>query len=139
MAQNQPNGFDPVSTPPRWPPSDWSSGCDVSAASQLRGGPLWESHRPGACHDGTRQGAEGLLGHARGQGPAAWPQGEVSIMRLDPDGCLVRRPRARDIPTAEDTGAGDTANRQRDALRQTSAKKGKGCVRGMFSLLTGAF
>ena len=41
-----------------------------------------------ACHDWTRQGTEGFLGHEMCQGPDAWPQGEVSIMRLDPDGCL---------------------------------------------------
>ncbi len=92
-----------------------------------------------ACHDWTRQGTEGFLGHERCQGPDTWPQGEVSIMRLDPDGCLVRRQRASDITTAEDTGAGETAHRQRDAMRHTSAKNAKGCVRGMFSLLTGAF
>ena len=51
-------------------------------------------------------------------------------MRLDPDGCLVRRHRASDITIAEDTGAGETANRQRDAMRHTSAKNAKGCVRG---------
>ncbi len=60
-------------------------------------------------------------------------------MCLDPDGCLVRYHRASDIETTEDTGAGETANRQRDALRHTSAKKAKGCVRGMVYFLTGAF
>src|SRR4029453_6268237 len=70
------------------------------------------------------------------QGPDAWAQGEVSIMCLDPDGCLVRRHRASDITIAADTGAGETANRQRDAMRHTSAKNAQGCVRGMFSLLT---
>jgi len=90
-------------------------------------------------HDWTRQGTEGFLGHDACQGPDAWLYGEVSIMRLDPDGCLVRRHRASDIKTTEDTGAGETANRQRDAMRHTSAKNAKGCVRGMFSLLTGAF
>ena len=89
-----------------------------------------------AWHDWTRQGTEGFLGHEMCQGPDAWPQGEVSIMRLDPDGCLVRRHRASDITIAEDTGAGETANRQRDAMRHTSAKNAKGYVRGMFSLLT---
>jgi hypothetical protein len=44
-------------------------------------------------------------------------------MRLDPDGCLVRRHRASDITTTEDTGAGETANWQRNAMRHTPAKK----------------
>jgi len=51
-------------------------------------------------------------------------------MRLDPDGCLVRRHRASDITIAEDTGAGETANRQRDAMRHTSAKKCKRVCKG---------
>jgi hypothetical protein len=83
-----------------------------------------------ACHDWTRQGTEGFLGYDMCQGPDAWPQGEVSIMRLDPDGCLVRRHRASDITIAEDTGAGETANRQRDAMRHTSAKKCKRVCKG---------
>ena len=62
-----------------------------------------------ACHDWTRQGTEGFLGHEMCQGPDAWPQGEASIMRLDPDGCLVRRHEASDITITEDTGAGETA------------------------------
>src|SRR5215216_7993042 len=79
-------------------------------------------------------GYRGFSGYDMCQGPDAWPQGEVSIMRLDPDGCLVRRHRASDITIAEDTGAGEPANRQRDAMRHTSAKNAKGCVRGMSSL-----
>jgi hypothetical protein len=83
-----------------------------------------------ACHDWTRQGIESFLGHMACQGPDAWPYGEVSIMRLDPDGCLVRRLGASDIPTIEDTGAGETANRQRSAMRHTSAKKCKRVCKG---------
>ncbi len=92
-------------------------------------------------HDWSRQGTEGFLGHDACQGPDAWPDGEVSIMRLDPDGCLVRRHRASDITATEDTGAGETAHRQRDAMRHDipRQKNAKGCVRDMFYLLTGAF
>jgi hypothetical protein len=81
-------------------------------------------------HDWTRQGTEGFLGHDVCQGPDAWPYGEVFIMRLDPDGCLVRRHGASDITMTEDTGAGETANRQRGAMRHTSAKKCKRVCRG---------
>jgi hypothetical protein len=81
-------------------------------------------------HDWTRQGTEGFLGHDACQGPDAWLYGEVSIMRLDPDGCLVRRHRASDIKTTEDTGAGETANRQRDAMRHTPEKKCKRVCKG---------
>ena len=81
-------------------------------------------------HDWTRQGTEGFLGHDACQGPDAWPYGEVSLMCLDPDGCLVRRHKASDIITTEDTGASKMANRERDATQHPSAKKcKKGCKR----------
>jgi hypothetical protein len=37
-----------------------------------------------------------------------------SIPRLNPDGCLVRHPRAIDTTINEDADAGKTANRVRD-------------------------
>ena len=83
-----------------------------------------------ACHDWTRQGTEGFLGHMACQGPDAWSHGEASIQSLDPDGCLVCRPKAINITTTEDAGAGETANRERDAKRHTSAKKCKKVCKG---------
>ena len=71
-------------------------------------------------------------------GAEVWPTGEISTS-LDPDGCLVRRHDATATETAEDTGASETARGERDAMRHTSAKKCKRCVRGEFYLLTGAF
>lgn len=94
------------------------------------------------CHpyDWTRQGTEGFLGHALCEGRDSWPSGEESMLSLDPDGCLVRRHRAIDTETAENTGAGETANRERDAMQRTSAEKNaKRWVRGTFYLLTRAF
>ena len=81
-------------------------------------------------HDWTRQGTEGFLGHDACQGPDAWPYGEVSLICLDPDGCLVRRHKASDITTTEDTGASKTANRERDARQHPSAKKCKKVGKG---------
>jgi hypothetical protein len=89
-----------------------------------------------ACHDWTRQGTEGFLGHKVCQGPDTWLQSEASRGGLDPDGCLVRCHKAIDITTVEDTGARELASRARDARRHTLAKKAKGYVRGRFSLLT---
>ena len=83
-----------------------------------------------ACHAWTRQGTEGFLGHMACQGPDAWPHGEASIQSLDPDGCLVCRPKAINITTTEDTGAGETANRERDAKRHAWAKKCKKVCKG---------
>jgi hypothetical protein len=84
-------------------------------------------------HDWTRQGTEGFLGRVWRQGPDSWPRGEGSTWSLDPDGCLVRRHRAIDTLTAEDTGASEMAKRERDAMQRTSAEKkckevGKGDV-----------
>jgi hypothetical protein len=80
----------------------------------------------------TRQGPEGLLGHQVCQGPDAWPQGEGSIQSLDPEGCLVRRLRAMDTTTNEDTDAGNNDTSRPRCHTQTSAKKckrvGKGAV-----------
>ena len=43
------------------------------------------------------------------QGPATWPNGEVVIMSLDPEGCLVRRLLAIETLTVENTDASETA------------------------------
>ena len=91
-------------------------------------------------HEWTRQGTEGFLGRVLRQGPDSWPSGEGSKWSLDPDGCLVRRHSAIDTLTVEDTGAGETANRERDAMQRTSAEKNaKRWVGGTFYLLTRAF
>ena len=69
-------------------------------------------------------------------GAGVWPSGETSTS-LDPDGCLVQRHRAIATENTENTGASETARRERDAMRHTTAKKNaKRCVRGEFYLLT---
>jgi hypothetical protein len=80
-------------------------------------------------HDWTRQSTEGFLGHRVCQGPDAWPQGEGSMQFLDPDGCLVRRPRASDTTTDEDADAGNTAHRDRDASHRPRQKNARGYLR----------
>jgi hypothetical protein len=90
-------------------------------------------------HDWTRQGTEGFLGHRACQGLDAWSQGEVSMRSLDPDGCLVRRPRAIDTTTNEDADAGNMAHRDRDAIHRPQQKNARGYGREKCCLLTRAF
>src|SRR6267143_4161596 len=52
-------------------------------------------------------------GTMRARGRMPGQMARCPSWRLDPDGCLVRRHRASDITATEDTGAGETAHRQR--------------------------
>ncbi len=74
---------------------------------------------------GHAQGHRRFSGAQRCQGLAIWPRGEVSLIRLDPEGCLVRRFVAIETLTVEDTDAYETARQGWDAMQHTSAKKCK--------------